>query len=85
MVNDRGHRLAFRTVINIDPHLLESHEWPHADSTHDQGVCLTLVEQIDRRLTPALVVGRILHHGNIADFSVFDAYQGKSIAMAEVA
>ena len=46
---------------------------------------LILVEQIDRRLASALLVRRIVHYRDIADFSVLDVYQREDIAMPEVA
>ena len=84
VINDGSHCFTFRAVIDIYANLPESHERPHADSSNYQDICSILLEQINRRLTSALLVRRIMHHGNVANFSVLDMYQRKDIAMPEV-
>ena len=84
MVNDSLHRLAFRTVIDLDPHLLKSHERPHAYSAHDQGIGPALVEQVYRTLASSLHVGRVLDHGHVVDLSVLHVYKSKNVTMPEV-
>jgi len=73
VIDDRSNGLTLGAVIDINAHLVESHERPHAYSSYDQGIRSILVEQIDRPLAASLLVRRILHDGHIANFALFDA------------
>jgi len=84
MIYHGADSLSFGPVINLDPHLLESHERPHAYAANDNGVRPTLVEQCYRPLAASLNMRRILHHRNILNFPVFNVNQGKDLAMTEV-
>jgi hypothetical protein len=84
MFNNRSHCITFRAVIDLDSRLVKAHERPHADPPNYESVCTALLKKIYRGLTSALLVRRILYHRNIADFSFFDVYQSKNIAMPEV-
>jgi hypothetical protein len=84
MLNNGSHCFTFRAVIDINSRLAKPHERPHADPPNYESVRTALLQQIHWGLTSALLVRRIVHHRNITDFSVFDVYQSKNIAMPEV-
>jgi hypothetical protein len=75
---------SFGPVIDFNPHLLKSHERPHAYPTDNNCMSAALVKKVYRRLTPALNVRWILHHGYVTDFTVFHVYQSENLAVSEV-
>jgi hypothetical protein len=85
MVDNRAHCFAFRAVIDIDSRLAKAHERPHADASHYQDIRTALLQEVHRGLASTMLMRRIVHHRDIADFSVFNMYQRKNIAMPEVA
>ena len=71
-------------MVDIDACLTESHERPHADTAHDQGVDSVFRQQIHRHHAAALDVGLIVDGGDLFDASVFHVHQGKCVTMAKM-
>jgi hypothetical protein len=76
---------ALGIVIDIDPHLPETHQRSHPDTSNDQGIDFVTRQEVDRDHTASLNMLLVGHRGDLFDLTAFHIHQSKHITVAEVA
>jgi len=83
-IDSLSHRLNAAAEKDIDSHLVETHERPHAHPARNKDLYPVLSQVIDRGHASALLVRHVGQGSNILDLSVGDFHEGIEIAVSEV-
>jgi hypothetical protein len=83
-LNHRPNLTGLRFVVDLDAHLPEAHERPHADAADDQGIDLVSRQQLHWDHATTLDMRDIGYRTDLFDLSVFDIDESKDIAVTEM-
>jgi hypothetical protein len=79
-----SHGLGAGTVKDIDSHLIEPHERPHAHATGDEDLHAVLRQVIDRGHAAALLVGNIGQSPDLLHRTVRNFHQSVKVAVTKM-
>jgi hypothetical protein len=83
--HNRPDLCAFAIMIDINPHLPETHQGSHPNASNDQGIDFVPGQEVDGDHTPSLNMLLVGNRGHLFDLTAFHIHQSKHVTMAEVA
>ena len=79
-----SHGLGAVAVQDLDSHLIEPHERPHAHAAGNEDLHAVLGQVIDRGHAAALLVRHVGQGGDLLHFAVGDFHQGVKVTVTEM-
>jgi hypothetical protein len=83
--NNRPNLWALGIVIHFDPHLPETHQGSHPNTSDDQSIDFMSGQEVDGDHAASLNVLLVGHRGDLFDLTAFHIHQSEHITVAEVA